>query len=241
MKSTLSFQHGNAKLPGITTFSLPAGYTCPGALFCLTFADRITGTIKDGSEQEIRCFSANDEARHTSVRTSRWRNFEALKAAGTREAMLALILASLPKKAKIVRIHVSGDFFSEAYFLAWTDVARARPDIRFYAYTKSIHLWKKLQEFVPDNLILTASLGGKYDAATTGLKTAKVVFEEEQAEALGLEIDHDDSHAYNGKDSFALLIHGTQRKGSRAAAALNKLRAAGVRGYSRPKKQTATL
>lgn len=241
MTPFLSFSRGNAKLgPSIHTFSLPAGHTCPGALHCLASADRATGRITDGAAQQYRCFSATDEARLPSVRESRWRNFELLRAARTREGMAALITQSLPRRAKVVRIHVGGDFFSEAYFLAWTDVARARADVRFYAYTKSLHLWRRLQEFVPDNLILTASLGGRFDGSARGLKTAQVVFAPEQAAALGLEIDHDDSHAYRGKDSFALLLHGTQAAGTSASGALQKLRAAGFTGYSERKPAATT-
>jgi protein gp88 len=32
--------------------------------------------------------------------------------------------------------HDSGDFFSDAYLLAWLRIFRARPDVNFYAYTK---------------------------------------------------------------------------------------------------------
>jgi Gene product 88 len=46
--------------------------------------------------------------------------------------MAALILNSLPADAKLVRLHVSGDFFSDAYFLAWMDVAKATPGTVFY-------------------------------------------------------------------------------------------------------------
>ena len=89
-------------------------------------------------------------------------------------------------------------------------------------------------------MILTASLGGRYDASTGGLKTAKVVFAEEQAAALGLEIDHDDTHAYDGDESFALLLHGNQRKGTPAASALRELRTAGITGYSKKKLAATT-
>jgi hypothetical protein len=47
----------------------------------------------------------------------------------------------------------------------------------------------------------------------------------------GLEIDHDDSHAYDGDSSFALLVHGTQKAGTVAAEALSILRSKGVTGY----------
>jgi hypothetical protein len=157
-------------------------------------------------------------------------NFDLLKGK-TRDEMYDLILASLPVETSIVRIHVSGDFFNEAYFGAWIDVAKARSATKFYAYTKSIHLWHKLESEIPANLILTASEGGRFDAQINGFKRAKVVFSEEQAAALGLEIDHDDSHAYDGNESFALLLHGTQPKGTIAAKALTALR--GVGSYSR--------
>ena len=118
----LSFGKGNAKLgEEIATFSIPAGWTCPGASQCLARANRETGVIQDGSNQAFRCFAASAEAAFPSVRKSRWNNFEKLKGLST-EQMVALIVGSLPK-AKTVRIHVSGDFFSEAYFLAWLEVA----------------------------------------------------------------------------------------------------------------------
>jgi hypothetical protein len=48
-----------------------------------------------------------------------------------------------------------------------------------------------------------------------------------------LEIDHDDSHAYGGTESFALLLHGQQQKGSQAAKSLSALRVLGKGGYSK--------
>ena len=48
----LSFGKGNAKLgEEIATFSIPAGWTCPGASQCLARANRETGVIADGSNQ----------------------------------------------------------------------------------------------------------------------------------------------------------------------------------------------
>jgi hypothetical protein len=230
----LRFGKGNAKLNKlIYTFSLPAGHTCPGALACLAKADRETGKLSDGTKQAFRCFAASQEARFGSVRKSRWHNFELLKGLGRVDAF-NLIDRSLANDAEIVRIHVSGDFFSAAYFLAWCDVARSRPDCVFYAYTKSISIWLANRDEVPNNLRLVASEGGKWDAviAREGLRSAKVVLDPKEAEVLGLAIDHDDSHAYAGNESFALLIHGTQAKGTVAAKALASLRANGWKGYS---------
>jgi len=60
------------------------------------------------------------------------------------------------------------------------------------------------------------------------------VFSEAEANSLGLDIDHDDSHAANPAwrdNSFALLVHGTQPAGSEAATALKELKGKG--SYSR--------
>jgi hypothetical protein len=232
-RTLLKFGKGNAKLDKqIATFSLPAGFTCPGAALCMARANRETGKIADGPLQQFRCFAATAESAYRNVRESRWHNFDLLKGK-SRFEMYDLILASLPDTT-IIRIHVSGDFFNEAYFGAWIDVATARPGIKFYAYTKSIPMWKRFSDSIPANLILTASEGGKYDEEIGDLKRATVVFSEDQAAALGLELDHDDSHAYDGRNSFALLLHGTQAKGTIAAKALSTLRHSGVKhSYSR--------
>ena len=71
MKSNLlKFGEPNAKLKKLAkklrlklkTFSLPSGWTCPGAKDCHSRADRDTGKIKDGKHTEFRCFQASAEA-----------------------------------------------------------------------------------------------------------------------------------------------------------------------------------
>ncbi len=212
----LSFGKKNAKLGKIATFSLPAGYSCPFSDRCLSKANKETGKIKDGKNTEFRCFSASAEALYPNVRKSRWNNYDSLKGKSIAQ-MVSLIQEALPKKKNVVRIHVSGDFFSYDYFLSWIEVAKLNPDKLFYAYTKSISYWLTFgPENLPSNLVLTASYGGKEDKliAENNLRSATVVYSEKEAENLGLPIDHDDSLAKN-KDckKFALLIHGIQPKG----------------------------
>jgi protein gp88 len=242
METKLRFGRGNAKLAGeIYTFSLPAGHACPGALQCLAKAERETGKLQDGPSQSFRCFAAGDESRFPNVRRLRWHNFNLLRGK-TLEEMAALILDSLPTDAKMVRLHVSGDFFSDSYFLAWMYVANAMPETLFYTYTKSLPIWLRHRSSVPANFKLTASEGGKHDdlIESESLKFAKVLFSIEEARELGLEIDHDDSHAFASDKSFALLLHGTQGKDTLAANAMSALRKAGYRGYSQkpPEKRT---
>jgi hypothetical protein len=140
---------------------------------------------------------------------------------------------ALPADAGCVRIHVAGDFKLLNYFDTWLEVAVRNPRCRFYAYTKSIPFWVKRMEAIPPNFLLTASRGGKADCLIDehGIREARVVYSEAEDEALGLEIDHDDSHAALPGPSFALLIHGIQPKGSEAGKAVRALK--GRSSYSR--------
>src|SRR5262245_2909255 len=86
----------------------------------------------------FRCYAASMEARRPSVRDSRWRNFSLLKKARTKEAMGRLILDSLSPFAGVVRIHDSGDFFSQSYMGPSLEVAKQRPRTLFYCYTNAL-------------------------------------------------------------------------------------------------------
>ncbi len=149
--------------------------------------------------------------------------------------MAELIETSLPKSATVIRIHVGGDFFNKEYMHAWAKVAKQHPKVTFYAYTKSLNYWVALQKDIPANFKLNASKGGRHDALIPQhkLKYAEVVFSEKEALDKGLEIDHDDSHAFLQDKPFALLLHGVQPKGSLASDALKALHGKG--SYSKPK------
>ena len=235
----LKFGDPNAKLKKLAkklklklkTFSLPSGWTCPGAKECHSRADRETGKIKDGKHTEFRCFQASAEAVYPSLRKAVWHNMDLIdailkdhKIENKWYAIAELICDSLPK-ADIYRVHVGGDYFNYNYLVAWSQVAKRFPDRIFYSYTKSVHLWEKLHGLAP-NLILTASRGGHFDSKIeeNAFKCAEVVFSEQEAIDKGLEIDHDDEHAAFGKSSFALLLHGVQPKGSRASKALSEIK-----------------
>ena len=241
MMDKLKFGDPNAKLKKmikkvglvLKTFTLPAGHTCPAAKDCFSRADRETGKVTDGPDTVFRCFMASAEARSPSLRKLVWHNLELIKEALKRDAQAGfenmphtsqLINKSLPKKFDIMRVHVGGDYFNKEYLQAWIEVAKLNPDKVFYSYSKSLHLFKQFA--LPENLVLTASRGGKHDDLIDlhGWKEALVVYSEEEAAERGLEIDHDDTHAAFGEDNFALLIHGTQPAGSMASQALQAIK-----------------
>lgn len=248
----LVFGQGNAKLDNaIDHFSLPAGWSCPGARECLARAvEQDEGwRIEDGREAAFRCYAASEEVRYGNVRQARWHNFDTLReyaGEGDHESQVAgmasLILTSLPVRERvfdlsidgrayrqIVRLHVAGDHYSQAYFDAWLAVCRERPDVLFYGYTKSLNFWVRRLDVIPENFVLTASRGGRHDdlIGRHGLRTARVVFSPQEATDLGLPLDRDDSHAMRRGPSFALLLHGPQQKGTPAAKAWSAIQAAG--------------
>jgi hypothetical protein len=224
----LSFGRGNAKLEKtIAVFSLPAGHTCPGAEDCL--AKVIGGRLVDGKRAKFRCFSASAEALFPSIRESRNRNLSLLREARSIESMAELISSSIPRSCPTVRIHVSGDFYSAAYFQAWARAAAANPDRLFYGFTKSLPIWIANRQAMPANFRLVASKGGRWDhlIAANGLVSATVVNTQADADALGLPVDHDDRFAMRADRDFALLIHGPGKAGSLQA----KLHVSARQGY----------
>ena len=227
----------------VYSFDLLSGFSCPFAKECLSKATENSEgkrTIKDGPDTKFRCFSASQEVQYTNLYNLRKNNLDNLRSLDTLE-LVKEILAAMPKNLGVCRIHVAGDFFNEKYFLAWLAIAQLFPTKLFYAYTKSLKYWVNNRELVDSlpNFILTASYGGRDDAmiAEHSLRASKVVFSESEAESLGLTIDHDDSHAADPElknQDFALLIHGTQPKGSEASEALQLLRKNKVKhSYSR--------
>lgn len=233
LKQWLDRKIGRA-MAKVYSFDMLSGVDCPLAMLCRSKAKVGAGgrrTIQDGPDTQFRCFSASQEVLFTNVYKSREQNSKGIKQYDNEFDMADAILAVMPKDAAVIRIHVAGDFFNEVYFRAWMLVACRRPDLLIYAYTKSLPYWVNNRENIPHNMVLTASRGGRRDdmIETHNLREAVVVFSEAEAAAKGLEIDNDDSHAADParrNQSFALLIHGVQPKGSEAAEALKILKAA---------------
>ncbi len=223
-----NYSFGNGKLNKDTLiFNLPAGKTCPGADKCLAFAKDVDGKrmLVNGPNMEFRCFAACSEAQYPAVYDSRdynWKtimNLIATYGVGKAGKMLADDIQSVRKKStKLVRIHESGDFYSADYFAVWMHVCRLIPDLTFYAYSKNLPMILEYgMDMLPKNFYLTASKGGKFDYLIEEghfPRYSVVVKNEEEADAMGLEVDHDDTHCYKQDGPFALLVHGNQPAGS---------------------------
>lgn len=224
----LTFSKTNDKLQklAITAFDLPAGYTCPFAKVCKTIAHKKGGKFAGGKSikqtGDVRCYAASTEAMYPSVRKMRWRNFDLLNVfKGDTEGMKQLMLRSLSyhesvnPRIRVLRIHSSGDFYSQEYFDAWMQTAKDRNDILFYAYTKALPFWKERKKSLPGNFRLIASEGGTRDELIDKEQFRKAVIVRDKGEAIRrkLNIDVNDFLGALGDGDFALLLHGSQNAG----------------------------
>jgi Gene product 88 len=208
--------------PDVYEWNLPAGHSCPAAKECRINVDRDTGKQIKGKGMIFPCYAASCE-RYPAVRKSRWENFDAVIGKTTAEIVTS-IQGVLPPQAELVRVHASGDFFSQPYFDAWLEIARANPLVLFWAFTKSIPFWINRRDSIPKNLPLTASMGGKYDTLVTqeGLRYCKVFNTTIAAENSGLPIDTDDLLASQDNGSFALILRSEVAKQKRAKKTLTR-------------------
>jgi len=110
-------------------------------------------------------------------------------------------------KNESIRIHDSGDFFSQAYLESWFRIVRAYPDKAFYCYSKSLHLdWSG----TPANLQDVQSVGGKLDHLIDRRKSHSRIFISQSArrEAGYVDGTHTDRHAQKGTIKIGLVYHG---------------------------------
>jgi hypothetical protein len=138
--STMS--QGNAKLSKkIKIFNLPAGKSCPDASICYK-----------------NCYAKKAEGIYPGVRAARERNFRMAKE--NSDLLKKQILAKLVD-GDIVRIHESGDMFSQEYLDMWTEIVKARPNTIFYAYSKTLGRWdwSKIKS-LPNFNVVGSIIGG---------------------------------------------------------------------------------
>lgn len=114
---------GNAKLgPGIHSWSLPADKnTCPGA----TKACSAARYAKKGRFVQYRL---SDVYRKNKILSF------------SRQFVDWMVAEIRRLDVRILRIHVSGDFYSVAYTRKWIEICKKCPHVKFFAYTRS---WRK--------------------------------------------------------------------------------------------------
>jgi hypothetical protein len=174
------------------------------------------------------CYAARAQAQYPETNKKAFSNLSLLMTAqkeGGIEVMAKLIIDSIKyhglENSKIFRIHEGGDFFSDAYFKAWIEVANTLSNIQFYTHTTSLQFWLNNRGSVPKNMNLIASMDEDNEETILNnkLRFSKVVYSIDDAKRLKLPIDYDDSLACCSDTNFALLLHGGQPAGTEASKA----------------------
>lgn len=172
---------------GILSFGLPAGVTCPG-----------------GGKCRVWCYGLQGRYVCPNVRDARERNFDLARS----PYFVGRIVDEIRRRSeRIVRPHDSGDFFSQEYCDAWEEIATACPGVRFYAYTKSLHLT------MPKSFHVIQSYGGKYDGRIDTSRPHSKVFATHYARRMAGYGDgsRTETLALSGAVKIGLVYHGTRK------------------------------
>lgn len=184
----------------VIAFGIPADHTfvkgrerlntCPGAKACRGV-----------------CFAKQGGYRFPGTIKAREHNLALTLSPG----FVEMVVEDLSRKraANTIRIHDSGDFYSQGYFDKWCAIARALPHLTFFAYTKSLHL---NLSGAPDNLKVTQSLGGKHDALVNLRRPHSRIFASHAARKRARYIDGNvsDAPAIQGLVKIGLVYHGNK-------------------------------
>jgi hypothetical protein len=101
--------------------------------------------------------------------------------------------------------------------LAWFDIARANPSVKFYAYTKMVALVKLAHKagLVPPNFRLIQSLGGIADKQIDRSLPHSRIFgslDELKAANYADASESDSPAAFGNNPNVGLVIHGAKSK-----------------------------
>ncbi len=132
MSSATISDSTNTKLgPLIHGWSIPAGreWACPGES-CLC---------------RVRCYAKKGFFRMSNVKDVHIRNFQFSQSADFVDWMIHALAASF---VRVLRVHVSGDFYDVNYVRKWLQIVQQSPRQQFFAYTRSWRIDEMLPELV---------------------------------------------------------------------------------------------
>lgn len=172
----------------VMNFGIPAQSTCLWADKCKKY-----------------CYASKGAYIWSNVKPA----FEAREKITRQDNFPQLMIAEIVKrKVDVVRIHDSGDFYSREYVNKWFKVMDSLPQVKFYAYTKSLPLFDGVK--LPSNFILIYSEGGKRDDMidASSHRHARIFKTEAELLAAGYaNASNDDLIAIGNNPKIGLLSH----------------------------------
>ena len=147
---------GNTKIKGdVLSFSLTPGRSCLNCSDCFSTCYAMKSYRQ--YIQSKNCLDINTDLAEQNVPL-----LESLL-----KAQILDYQTKKKGKAVYVRIHVAGDFISQAYVDMWARVATAFPGVRFWTYTKVDHLFNF--SGIPDNVnVIRSFIDGKLNFGSAG-------------------------------------------------------------------------
>jgi hypothetical protein len=117
-------------------------------------------------------------------------------------------------KRLVIRIHDSGDFYSMEYIRKWLEIIHRNADVQFYAYTKQVPIFRRLE--LPINFTVIYSEGGLADDRinTATDRHSRVFSSLDELHAAGYDdATEDDSVAWRSTTGrIGLVYHGYKSK-----------------------------
>lgn len=119
------------------------------------------------------------------------------------------------KRVERVRVHDSGDFYSEGYLYRWVRIANSLPDVEFYAYTKMVSMLRfaQAQPGWPPNFTIIYSFGGTEDKKIDVKRERHSRVFQSRAELLRegyADASDDDNIALGPNPKVGLVYHGAK-------------------------------
>jgi hypothetical protein len=142
--SKITASGGTFDSPAPNAFSLPAISTCPGSTPACRASCYVGESLRKLSPETYEKYFHNERVIHR-VLVDR-------QVYGMAHECLATWIS---RNCNEFRIHVSGDFFSEAYAQFWLDVCLDAPDVNFWTYLRSFWAVDVLTE--APNLVVNLS------------------------------------------------------------------------------------
>lgn len=142
-KSLFNILNNTSEMPTNIKMSSPAKISKkPGSAFSLP-AGKDFSCIGETSACAKDCYARKGNHFRHGVQTNFLNNFLFMKQAekeNNEAKAVGMLLSHIHESTQLMRIHESGDFYSQWYVGVWEKVALARPNTKFWFYTRSFTL-----------------------------------------------------------------------------------------------------